>query len=151
LAEIPATNRGKRLTISLFDPGDGPEGTYILDFVGPDNAGLSGANVNDPCTGTTIGELAPSCSYSARGNSPSAASPCSITTRDAGGAIYNGLWLDVSITLPAAYNCSTDCWWKIRYRFTGLSLPLPGDPPATPTDRTTYVVRVSGDPVRVIA
>ena len=82
---------------------------------------------------------------------PTTGTPCSVTTRDAGGTIYNGLWLDVSITLPAGYNCTTDCWWKIRYRFTGLSLPLPGDPPATPTDRTTYVVRVSGDPVRVIA
>ena len=151
LAEIPATNKGKRLTISLFDPGDGPEGTYILDIVGPANAGLVGSNVNDPCTGATIGELVPSCSYGARGNAPSTGNPCSITTRDSGGTIYNGLWLDVSITLPAGYSCTTDCWWKIRYRFTGLSLPLPGNPPATPTDRTTYVVRVSGDPVRVIA
>ena len=32
-----------------------------------------------------------------------------------------------------------------------LAGSAPGDPPATPTDRTTYVVRVSGDPVRVIA
>jgi hypothetical protein len=151
LAEIPAQNRGKKLTISLFDPGDGPEGTYILDIVGPDGAGLSGSNVTDVCTGTTIGELVPSCSYGARTATPTTGSPCSITTRDAGGAIYNGLWLDVAVTLPAGYNCTTDCWWKIRYRFTGLSLPLPGDPPATPTDRTTYVVRVSGDPVRVIA
>jgi hypothetical protein len=151
LAEIPVNNRGKRLTISMFDPGDGPEGTYTLDFVGPDNAGLAGSNVTDPCTAAVIGELAPSCSYGARGSTPTTGTPCSITTRDATGAIYNGLWLDVSITLPAGYNCSADCWWKIRYRFSGLSLPLPGDPPATPTDRTTYVVRVSGDPVRVIA
>ncbi len=43
----------------LFDPGDGPEGTYILDFVGPDNAGLVGSNVTDPCTGTVIGRVSP--------------------------------------------------------------------------------------------
>ena len=151
LAEIPNNNKGKRLTISLYDPGDGPEGTYILDFVGPDNAGLSGSNISDPCTGTVVGELVPSCSYGPRGSAATAGTPCSVTTRNAGGTLYNGTWLDVAVTLPAGYSCTTDCWWKIRYRFTGLSLPAPGDPPATPTDRTTYVVRVSGDPVRVIA
>ena len=69
LAEIPANNRGKRLTISLFDPGDGPEGTYILDIVGPDNAGLSGSNVTDVrAPARRSANWSPSCSYGARGN-----------------------------------------------------------------------------------
>ena len=42
IAEVDGVVRQVAHAAELFDPGDGPEGTYLLDFVGPDNAGLAG-------------------------------------------------------------------------------------------------------------
>ena len=140
LASIAATNAGKKVQFSVFDPGDssGPNGTFDLSIVAPAGS-MSGSA---PPSGAGV---VPGCSYGERGKPKVTASPCTIRIKNAGSAtgLYNGKWLEVEVTLPAgagAYTCAGDCWWQSQLSFSG------GDP----TDRTVWAVRVSGDPVRLV-
>jgi hypothetical protein len=51
----------------------------------------------------------------------------------------------VLVQLPPDYACSNDpnvgCWFKVRETF---------DPTTSPTDITTWLARLDGDPVRLV-
>jgi len=126
LAKIEAEHAGKTLQVSLFDPGDGLSGNYYVNILGPG--------------GTTQ-----ACNYGERGVAKTSLSSCRIQTRTSAGVnTYNGKWLDIDIVLPNNYTCSTDCWWKVKYEFQGVTS---GN---SPNDRTVWAARVIGDPVHLI-
>lgn len=152
LAEVPETARNKKVTVSFFDLGDisatGYPGTFYIDIVSPDNAGLGGSDITHACTGSVVGELLPSCTqFLPRGaTAVSTTAGCTFLVKQNGSqGYYNNQWVDISFVVPPGYTCVTDCWWKIRYRFQNVPSGL------SPTDRATFTVRVSGDPVRVIS
>lgn len=125
LAEITQIHAGKILEISLFDPGDGASGTYYANIRGPGNS------------------VQP-CQYRARGASTwTSSTNCRITTRSGGNNQYQGLWLDVRLTMPLTYTCS-NCWWTVLYEFQNVSNG------ASPNDRTVWTAKVIGDPVHLI-
>ena len=63
-----------------------------------------------------------SCTYNVRGSTTTALNPCRIQTRTSTGTnVYNGKWLDILISVPTTYTCSTDCWWKVKYEFVSVS------------------------------
>jgi hypothetical protein len=141
LSEIPPSASGKTLNLELFDPGDSTNaaGDFRMDIVAPTGSfpASSGA------VASTAGEpgLIPRCRTGLRSGTLSAAATCTVTTKVAGqtSGVYNGQWLRIQIPL-ADYTCSTDCWWRVVYRFSG----------GAPADRTVWLARVSGDPVRVV-
>jgi Flp pilus assembly protein TadG len=127
LAKIDPIHKGKTLIVSLFDPGDGAGGNYYVNLLG-----AGGSNVG--------------CQYKERGASSfTTLNTCRIQTRSNGSNIYNGKWLDIQVSIPNNYTCSTDCWWKVRYDFYDLP-----DGGSGPNDRTVWAARVIGDPVHLI-
>ncbi len=150
LANIGSQYAGHTLVVDLYDPGDGTAGStpFTMQFLGPPTTqpSLPVTWPYTPVAGSSVG-----CNYNATGSStigpatPNWSSTCTITTLNAGSSsgIYNGLWLRVSIQIPssATYTCTTDCWWTIKYSFGNAGAP---------TDRTTWVVNVLGDPVHLV-
>jgi hypothetical protein len=141
LANIGQQYAGHTLVVDLYDPGDGngPD-AFTMRFV-PPPSGLGIVPTGSGSIGCNY-NLTPSPTFAPA--TPDSSSNCQITTKVAGSSsgVYNGNWLRVKITLPSTYTCSTDCWWWINYTLgTGSS---------TPTDRTTWVVNVLGDPVHLI-
>ncbi len=120
LAEINREYAGKTLLITLFDPGEGGNTIEILD--------PSGNPQTFVATDMGINGATPS--------SPLSAS----TLLDVTGSKYNGKYVQLSIDLPGNYGTSlTQYWWKIRYKFLTNGV----------TDRTTWGVRVLGNPVHL--
>ena len=120
LAEIPETNRGKTLRVELFDPGEST-GAADLTVLGP-------------------GGSAVDCEVRVDSGSPSAYSPCTITTTDGSGTpLFNGKLLRIEIDLDPSYTCTPDCWWKVDYAFT-----------AKAHDRTVWSASIVGDPVHLV-
>jgi hypothetical protein len=141
LANIGPQYKGHTLVIDLYDPGDGsgPD-AFTMQFLMPP----SGLGV------VPTGGTATACNYNATPSptygpaTPDTSPNCTITTKNAGSGtgVYNGDWLRLQIAIPSSYTCTGDCWWAVRYNLgTGSS---------TPTDRTTWVVNVLGDPVHLI-
>lgn len=128
LARIDPIHKGKTLVVSLFDPGDGGGGDYFVNLRGPGDSQLA-------------------CSYRTRGAATSTSlTNCRIQTRVAstGTNVYNGLWLDLNVSIPTTYNCTTDCWWKVKYEFNNIPSG------SGPNDRTVWSARVIGDPVHLV-
>lgn len=144
LAEVPAQQAGKQLEVSLFDVGEGAERIEILDPAG----------VPVPFTWTTdcaITVPAIGCSGTSEGwTNPATGTflPHTLNVAGTGNQIYantlsDSLWNDRTVVLavdvPNDYATSyTGRWWRVRYTF-GADI----------TDRTTWSVRVLGDPVRL--
>ncbi len=132
LAEIDQVHAGKKVEIVLFDPGEGMNNLQIKSPGGVSmpfefqryDCGALGTNCSDPDLQT---------------NNTCGGNPC----LDVTGSVYNDHAVRLLVDLPASYDCDgeTHCWWKIRYDSTGGPRP--------PTDRTTWSVRVIGDPVRL--
>ena len=120
LAEINREYAGKTLVITLFDPGEGGNTIEILDPSGnPQTFVATDMGTDGVSPGT-----------------PLAAS----TLLDVTGSKYNGKYVQLSIDLPGNYGASlTQYWWKIRYKFLSSGV----------TDRTTWGVRVLGNPVHL--
>jgi len=123
LAEIEDVHAGKTLEVSLFDPGDGSDGTI---------------SVNAP------GFAVSTCQYRRRG-AGSWTSGCTISTsaNQSSPNNYNGDWIDWQISIPDTYMCTSGvgpgCFWTLTYDYTG-----------PPTDRTTWSAAVIGNPVRLV-
>jgi hypothetical protein len=45
----------------------------------------------------------------------------------------------IRVSLPAAYTCAADCWWKIYYNYPGKT-----------ADTTTWAAAIEGNPVRLV-
>ena len=126
LAKIDPIHKGKTLIVSLFDPGDGAGGDYWVNLRGPGDTQLG-------------------CAYKTRGDSNSTTvNNCRIRTRQNGNNVYNGQWLDLQVFIPNNYNCSSDCWWKVKYEFNNIPSG------SGPNDRTVWAARVIGDPVHLV-
>jgi Flp pilus assembly protein TadG len=120
LAEIGREYAGKTLLITLFDPG---EGGYTIEILDP-------SGTPQTFVATDMGQ---------DGVSPG--TPLSASTLlDVTQSRYNGDYVQLSIDLPGNYGSSlSQYWWKIRYKFLSNGV----------TDRTTWGVRVLGNPVHL--
>jgi Flp pilus assembly protein TadG len=142
LSQIAIENQGKKLEVKLFDPGDGPSGTYTVKILKPNSTGTTWA----PAT----------CKYGigATANAtvtyPATASTCAIVTRDSSGNAFNGQWLSILMDIdygstPACGTGPTGCWWKVQYDFAGMTAGT------SPNDRTVWSAQVLGDPVHIVS
>lgn len=156
LAEIGPEHKGKKINVDLYDPGDVPTGNAFLQLFGP----AAGAPAVVPTGGTVVPSsgLATSCKLSTAQTSRTALdgatlsdiTNCRFQTKSSSSTSpYNERWVRIQIQLPANYNCGaaagvtpTDCWWTVQYDFNSGS--------AFPTDRTTWALRVVGDPVHLV-
>jgi hypothetical protein len=126
LAEIDEIHAGKKVTIGLWDSA---EGATSLEIMRPTNT-----NSWTPQTVSYTSQCGPSLSAGASGSNVSA-----ITN---GGAVlpFNGCLLNITFTLPADYDPPDDnAWWRIRYEYNSGA-----------TDRTTWSVGITGDPVHLV-
>lgn len=155
LATIDEVHKGKTLEIKLFDPGEGMDNMQVLT---PDNARLPFQIATMPEGGTqgsfaantstcTVGANTYECLRVAEWIAPAAART----------DFYNGNEVTIRIQIPSNYQCVQDnpatpltdesnCWWRIRYE--PLTNPNTGNV-GTVTDRTTWSIRVIGDPIRL--
>lgn len=159
LASIGPEYNGKRIDITLFDPGEGadslrikePDGDYAtFDWTvdcppgAPAEGGCSGSSATRlDLVGHTVTCSDPDVDTSTpRDGSPDrCASNKQPGPRRTSRSKYNDRSLTLTVDLPtdiaSAYGGAT--WWKIEYT-TNVS----------PTDRTTWSVEVRGDPVRLV-
>ncbi|MEX0666703.1 MAG: pilus assembly protein TadG-related protein [Acidimicrobiia bacterium] len=133
LAEVSPIYRGKTFVVELYDPGDAENNvSNIIQFVGP------GGVVFPACEArirTTVNDNWAPLSTPDNSSNPS---PCQINaTRPANN--FDSRWLQITIELPSTYSCTTDCWWKVRYNFSG-----------TTNDTTTWRAYILGNPIHLI-
>jgi hypothetical protein len=118
------------MVITLFDPGEGGNTIRILDPAGnavnfdyfTDPAGYSGTNTS-------------TLSVSGTGTHPYG--------HRSSNSKFNDRKVTLMTTLPATFPASwgtAGYWWKIRYNFTSGAV----------TDRTTWGVTVTGQPVHLL-
>ena len=156
LAEITTADAGRRLEVDVFDPGDGASGSATVQVLAPP----SGAPGSVPTGGTVLPApgYADSCRYNdtpSATRGPTVAEPlgqvaasCMVTTRNPGlspANKYNNNWLRIEVDIAEDYVCETDCWWTVRYVYSGATTPTDRvvwaptlvDRPAPPTTTTT--------------
>ncbi len=131
LAEIGGENAGKRMEISLFDVGEGAQMIEILD---PDGNEVTFDWAVD-CSVTV-----PEGGCSGAGNQLDVSgSGQQVYANTLSQSRYNDRTVVASVSLPNDYATRySGRWWKIRYTY-GADI----------TDRTTWSVRMVGDPVRL--
>ncbi len=135
LAQIEEEHAGKTVQIRLFDPGEGMDN---IQFFADDNVAVpfnfrrSNCSVGGICSNPGVWPEDASFQTSANcgGN------PCLRVTNQR----YNSQWVTLEYQLPSDYACASSCWWKVRYTPEGTN---------TPTDRTTWSVKVIGDPAHL--
>ena len=135
LAQIQEEHAGKTLQIRLFDPG---EGMNNLQFVNDHGESVDFSWRRSNCSEGNICDQP-----AAFPEEPDlqAASSCGGTScLDVTRNRFNSQWVTVEYQLPADYACDSSCWWQVRYT------PERG---RQPTDRTTWSVRVIGDPAHL--
>jgi hypothetical protein len=147
LANVPEYHEGKTLEVTLFDPGEGMREIEILDPAG-DTVDFDYYTVDNDVfqlTGTGLGDSGPFNAQSGGSCQPPASSSTSYCVRVDGGG-FNGRALQLKIDLTghacaavAGPPAGENCWFKVRY--------VAGS--GTPTDRTTWKVRIIGDPIRL--
>ncbi len=156
LAQIGEEHAGKTLLLDLFDPGEGmanlqiiaPAPTFIrypFTWSSTDCSTLGVCVANGSSGTITLTDIS--------GNSWSPR--CHIGSTDAVTAVtgnydclnvtndrLQGRTANIRLDIPADYRCGTDCWWRIRYEPQGSVTSV--------TDRTTWSIRIVGDPVRLV-
>ncbi len=126
LAEIGPEHAGKKVTVGLWDSG---EGATELRLKRPTNT-----NTWTDQTFSYTSQCGPS---GTAGNSGS-----NVTSITNGGAVlpFNGCLLNITFTLPSNYSPPNDNkWWRIYYVYNSGA-----------TDRTTWSVTITGDPVHLV-
>ena len=127
LAEVGAEHAGKTMEITLFDPGEGGDTIEILDPAG------------NP---TRLDYYTTDWSFSGTNRTSIDVSDCENFPQPNRGSKcrFNDRFLVIQIELPADYATKYpgSKWWKVRYKFGG-----------NVTDRTTWTVRIIGDPVHL--
>jgi len=133
LAEVSSIYKGKTLIVELFDPGDAENNvSNIISFVQP------GGSVFATCDLRIRDTVADPWVPLDTANNDPVASPCSInSTRPANN--FNSKWIQVTIELPDTYSCSSDCWWRVRYNYSGST-----------NDTTTWRAYILGNPIHLI-
>jgi hypothetical protein len=163
LADIGPEHSGKTMVVRLFDPGEGAQALELLDplgnsvdfswevvnMTGSDTAPTGGftGNVDQPGSGT-CSSAPPACSeLDVLGNDPLGTgrgwNPQPGPYRGSRSK-YSDRMLELRVKLPsdigAAYSGAT--WWRVRYTMGACG--------SCNTDRTSWSVTVTGDPVRLI-
>ena len=137
LASIDQAYAGRKLSISLFDVGEGATKVELLDpngnvinFDWTTACGAPPAAATGGCSGTAVSSLNPGVS--------GATQPYS---RVHSTWVFNDRTLTLSLTLPSNYvaQFGTKTWWRVRYT-VGSSA----------TDRTTWSAVVAGAPVHLV-
>jgi len=131
LADVPATAAGRKMSVTMFDPGEGGQLIRIIDPAGHEMPftwkTLDGRYVqSSPVTALDV---------SGCDNQPQ------IGPGRGGTCKFNERWVQMSIDLPADYatRYPTDHWWRIKYEYS-----------STVTDRTTISVTIGGTPVHLV-
>lgn len=162
--------RGKKVQVLLFDPGEGARSIQILRpdatlgyvpisfryrtmkpglSMGNDGSNTplldSGIALSMPVTELLVDDVGTTLSPA------SLQAPWWTTNPPANDTKYNGRLVSVEIQIPATYGCvlskipcveaalPEDGWWKIRYNTNAAEV----------SDRTTWSVRMFGDPVHL--
>lgn len=134
LAEISDEYAGRAVEIKLFDAG---EGMHNVQFIEPggDSAAFTWHMAN-----CAVGLI---CSNPTQWPDTSdgpdddcGGNPCLHVTNSK----FQDMWAVITIDLAADYSCGSNCWWKVQYT------PVSG---GVVSDRTTWAVRVTGDPVHL--
>ena len=153
--------RGKKVQVQLFDPG---EGASAIELLAPTSSGytpisfryrtwapgLDGYPIDNgfaPTSTVTLNVDALASTLSAGQRAPWwTANP------PANDSVFNGRVVSIELQIPPGYGCQAgkipcveealpdDGWWKIRY-YTNTGVV---------SDRTTWSVRMFGDPVHLI-
>lgn len=119
LGEIAADYAGKTLNFSLFDPGEGNKNIKI-SILDP-----SGNAVKLPAWVRTA----------------SGSNGTQLLASSNGDHIYNGLWLNMPILIPANYNPTAgNDWWQIQYVNDGTAI----------SDKITISISLSGSPIHLV-
>jgi Flp pilus assembly protein TadG len=123
IAEVDPVHANKTLELTFYDPGEGA-GNATMTVVPPPGVGPI------------------SCSWTATnvrpGGGPNSGSSCTINSTVGGIAQYDGEWINMRISIPANYTCTTDCFWKMN-----LNLNVSHD-------RTTWEAKIIGNPVALV-
>lgn len=150
LAEVGPEHSGSTMEVSLFDIGEGSVAVELLDPLGSP-VGFSwrvddGGRSEVPPTGGMTGVVTAGGSLDTRGNT--VANPCGSGNLQPGpgrnsSSKYNDRLLRLNVALPddIAGAFGGRRWWKVRYRpceERGIS------------DRTTWGVRIDGQPLRLV-
>ena len=128
LAEIGGEHAGKKVTIGLWDSGEGATELRIKRPTGSD--------------GNTWTDQTFDYSSTCGPTNTAGASGTGTTSITNGGAVlpFNGCLLNITFTLPSSYAPpANNEWWRIQYTYNGSA-----------TDRTTWSVSVTGDPVHLV-
>jgi len=156
LARVEEVHRGKTLEVKLFDPGEGMNNMQVL---APDNTRYPFSFAQTPEGGTEGNFVNNTDTCTVSGVSHNCLRVASWTAGDARPTnFYNGTELNIRIPIPNDYSCVGDdpatayddssCWWRVRYE----PLENPNTNPRVlgpVTDRTTWSIRVIGDPIRL--
>lgn len=134
LADVSDEYAGKSMQITMFDPGEGMDNIQFLDPTGTEvdfDFRLANCSAGQMCTNATVWP-----ETSAGDNDSCSGVPC----LDVTASRFQDQWIVMTVDLPANYVCGAYCWWRVRYT------PRSG---AVVTDRTTWSVRIIGDPVHL--
>ncbi|MFN8050619.1 MAG: pilus assembly protein TadG-related protein [Acidimicrobiales bacterium] len=129
LAEIGAEHAGKQMEITLFDPGEGGNYIQIKDPNG-NPVNFDYHTVDGDYSGTGLNKL----DVSGCTGYPQVGSNRSSQCR------YNERFVVIDVDLPSNYATlyPGQKWWKIYYNFSSAV-----------TDRSTWSVKIIGDPVHL--
>jgi Flp pilus assembly protein TadG len=135
LAQVDAIHAGKQMVISLFDSGEGASKLEILD----PNGNPAFFKWKTPCSPPTDPSGGCFGSGTALDVSGGGIQP---GPQRGSGSKYNDRMMELTVDLPQDYvaQYGTKVWWKIRYTVAG-----------SPTDRTTWSVKIVGDPVHLVS
>jgi hypothetical protein len=140
LAQIATVHAGKRIRLDLWDPG---EGGKTIQIKKPDG-GLATFNWRTAdgmyaANGVTSLDLGSPCLLSSQpGNYPQPVAPAGAR---AGRCKFNGRSVIIEFDVDPTYTDTVGGgWWKIRYDFHAAPV----------SDRTTWQIRVEGDPVHLV-
>jgi hypothetical protein len=141
VAEVSEAYAGKTLVLELYDAGETSGDAWLYPKM--PSSTETGAVVSPPtsaCSFTSTRDGYP------RTSDLNLGGVCSVRASSSG-ALYNGEWVTMRITIPEDYTCTAgrnpeietgSCWWGIRYEFGGAA-----------NDTTTWQARVEGNPVHL--
>lgn len=136
LAQVNDKHAGKMMEINLWDPGEGASRLEILDpngnpatFDWETQCGGGIASPTGGCSANNVTQLTVS------GSNMTQPGPYRLSS-----SRYSDRLMRIYVDLPNDFTpYAGKEWWKIRYTVAG-----------SPTDRTTWSVRILGDPVHLI-
>lgn len=133
-AEVAAGYAGKQMVVGLWDPGEGMNSIRVINPSGvavPFRLRVTPSLSAGPPSFTTGTQTA----LDVSGCGAAYAQP---GPNRVGNCLYNDRMVELLVDIPSTY---TGGWWSVEYAGPG-TLPAP-------TDRTTWSIRIVGDPVHL--